>query len=118
MTEQERADLTARADRVRAIAENVAHGKVISREGDAMIVEVPADMSIGLNALWGQSGFSAIVIGQSTCLAPRRVTSMNGNTIVCDGDLVTTAMYHLRVDLTPRKSGTAAPSVAEITRQT
>jgi hypothetical protein len=55
-----KADLEARADRVRAIAEAV-HGKVIGRSRNVVTVEIPADMTSGAITLFGTSGFSAIL---------------------------------------------------------
>src|SRR5271157_4181781 len=49
-------DLDARADRVRAIVEG-HFGCVVGCNGDMMLGEVPADISVGLNALWGEGGF-------------------------------------------------------------
>jgi hypothetical protein len=90
----------ARAERVRAIAEDVAHGKVLSREGERMTFEVPADMAPGLASLWGQSSLVPIFIGQDVRLAPRRVVNSHGVIVVCDdAPAVTTAFYKYRVDL-------------------
>ncbi|MGJ4888993.1 hypothetical protein ACQR1Y_12405 [Bradyrhizobium sp. HKCCYLRH3099] len=87
-----------RAEQVRRIAE-LAHGRVVARNDDVMTIEVPADVSIGLHRLWGQGGFAVQFRGQTTRAAPRRVTNTNGQTIVCEGDLVTTAFYTLDVQL-------------------
>ena len=50
------AELTARADRVKAIAESV-HGSVIGRSGNTMTIEFPADVAPGIVAAWGMGGF-------------------------------------------------------------
>ena len=73
-------------------------GHVVGRPGDVVTIEIPADVSVGLNAVWGLGGFSAVVTGPTTKLAPRRVNGMNG-TIVCDNDPVTTAVYVISIDL-------------------
>jgi hypothetical protein len=75
--------LGARGARVRDIAEG-NFGAVISRDGDIMHCEVPADVSIGLNAVWGQIGVIVRVVGQSTRLSERRIIAMNGATVVCN----------------------------------
>ena len=48
-------DLDARADLVTAIAVG-NFGKVISCDGNVKTIEVPADVAIGLAALWGMGG--------------------------------------------------------------
>jgi hypothetical protein len=68
-------DLSARAARVRAIVEAVG-GKVIKRTHNNMMIEIPADIAVGLAAIWGEGGFSAIYSGQTTGLVPRRVVNM------------------------------------------
>jgi hypothetical protein len=75
------ANLAARADRVRAIAVSV-HGRVIGRAGNVVEIEIPADVVPGLGALWGMGGFNPIFRSQDTHLAPRRVTTMQGHTVV------------------------------------
>jgi hypothetical protein len=97
------ADLAARADRVKAIAEAV-HGKVISRDRNTMLIEVPADTITGAVTLFGMGGFSATIGKQSTRLAPRRVIDMGGNTIVCENDPVTTSFFTYTVDLRPHSA--------------
>lgn len=52
-------DIEARANRVRAVAESVG-GKVLDRNGDAMRIEIPADVAPGLMMLWGEGGFIPI----------------------------------------------------------
>jgi hypothetical protein len=110
-------DLEARADRVRAVVQG-HHGKVIRRIGDTIEIEVPADIAIGLSSLWGEGGFLAIYQGQSVRLAPRRVTDMQWNIVVCHGDLVTTPFYRYHIDLVPQRVRMPAPTPETITRQT
>ena len=90
-------DLDARAERVRAIAES-NHGRVVDRVGYVMTVEIPADISIALNAVWGEGGFSCLFIGQRTRLSHRRVIDAYGHTIVRH-QMVTTAFHRYSVDL-------------------
>lgn len=79
------AELTARADRVKAIAESVG-GKVLDRNRDAMRIEVPADMAPGLAGLWGMGNFLAIF---------RRQEFRTGTE--------SRAWYVYDIDLTPRR---------------
>ena len=102
-------DLDARADRVRAIVEG-NFGRVIDRNGDTMVVEVPADVSIGLNCIWGEGGFAAIVRGQFTKLAPRRVIAENGMTVVCENDPRDDRLLHHRGQPDPARGGKVAPT--------
>jgi hypothetical protein len=107
-------DLAARAQ---AITEAV-HGGVIGRTRNTMQIEVPADCMAGAVTLLGMGGFSAILWKQSTRLAERRVVDMNGNTVTCPGDLVTTAFFSYTVDLRSHANAVKpAPSAADITRQ-
>jgi hypothetical protein len=105
-----------RAARVKAIVEG-NFGRVAFRSGDKMVVDVPADLAMGLP--WGSAGFVPVFIGQSVELAPRRVTDMNYRTVVCEGDLVTTAFYRYEIDLKPVSAPVANThdGVAAITRQ-
>ena len=48
-----------------------------------------------------------------TRLAPRRITNMQGQTVVCEGDVVTTAFMRYDVDLRPAKLS-PAPTPANI----
>jgi hypothetical protein len=73
-------DLERKAARVAAIVEG-NFGRVISREGDIMHVEIPADCQ-GRPPL-GSIGVVACVTGQTTRFAPRRVPSMSGQWVVC-----------------------------------
>jgi hypothetical protein len=60
----EMTDLDARAERVRVIVE--AHrSKVIDRIRNVLTIEVPADVSISLNALRRISGLVAVLVGQA-----------------------------------------------------
>jgi hypothetical protein len=108
-------DLEARADRVRAVTE-ANFGKVISRDGDVMTIEVPADIAPGLATIWGMGRFVAIFIGQTTRPAPRRIITMQDRVVACDDLPVTTAFYRYRIDLEPRPAGQPAPLPGEITR--
>jgi hypothetical protein len=95
-------DLAARADRVKAIAECVG-GKVLDRNGDTVRIEIPADTAPpGLVTLWGEGGFVPIFKSQDTRLASRRITNMQGQTVICEGDLITASFYRYTVDLRPR----------------
>jgi len=47
------ADLDARANRVRQVAE-LSHGKVVSEGDNVVVVEIPADIAVGLARLWGE----------------------------------------------------------------
>jgi hypothetical protein len=108
-------NLDTRAERVRQITEG-NHGKVLGREGDVMTIEVPADVAIGLNAVWGMGKFSTQFLGCETRLAPRRVFDADHHTVVCHGDMVTTSFYKFHVYLTasPAQNTSAAPTPAEI----
>jgi hypothetical protein len=55
-------------------------------------------MSASAAGMFGASGFSAIINGQSTRLAPRRVVNMQGGIVVCD-EMTTMAFYTFKVDL-------------------
>jgi hypothetical protein len=50
--------------------------------------------------MFGMSGFTATIAGQTTRLAPRRATTMSGQTVVCD-EMATTAFYLFKIDLAP-----------------
>jgi hypothetical protein len=107
-------DLEARADRVRAVVEG-NHGRVIKREGIVIEIEVPADIAIGLNSIWGEGGFSCIYVGQRTRISHCRVIDMNGHTVV-GHQMLTTVFYRFAVDLTvDTRSSNAQPTLAEIT---
>jgi hypothetical protein len=43
-------------------------------------------------------GFVPIFTSQDPHQAPRRVTDMQGRTVVCHGDMVTTAFYRYTID--------------------
>jgi hypothetical protein len=92
--------LEARADRVKTIAAWL-YGRVVSSDGNTITAEIPADMAGAAASAFGMAGLSAVIVGQHVEQAPRRVTSMTGHTIVCDGDMVTMAFYRYRVDLRP-----------------
>ena len=111
------AELKDRADRVKAIVER-NFGRILSRDGDVMRIETPADLAPGLAGTFGLGGFVPIFMGQSIRQAPRRVTDMQGNTIVCDNDMLTTAFYRYDIDLRPRDTAKPAPTAADITRPT
>jgi len=57
------ADFATPADRVLAIR-SPGYGRVIGRNGDVITVEVTADTAPRLAVLWGDGGFSTIVVGQ------------------------------------------------------
>ena len=109
-------DLATRTDRVAQIASAV-HGRVIGRTRNTMLIEVPADCMPGAVTLLGMSGFSATIGKQSTRFTERRVSDMNGNSVVCPGDLVTMAFYSYTIDLRSHAAAAKpAPSAADITR--
>ncbi|MGJ4928601.1 hypothetical protein ACQR1I_14250 [Bradyrhizobium sp. HKCCYLS2038] len=110
--------MSDRLSRARQIAEG-NHGRVVAEDGDAVVVEVPADVAPGLAGIWGQGGFSAQFIGQTTRDAPRRVTNwQTGAVIVCEGDLVTTSFYRYRIGLRPAQEGVQQPRPADLTAPT
>jgi hypothetical protein len=57
-----------RGDRVSAVVDG-NFGRVIGREG-VMMVEVPADVAIGLHAIWGQGEFLPIFTGADNAASP------------------------------------------------
>ncbi len=72
-----------------------------------MVVELPADAAIGVNAIWGEGGFSTQFIDSTTRLAPRRVR-----------DLVTTVFNRYHIFLAGRvPEAVPIPTPADITRQ-
>ena len=110
-------DLDARANRARAIAEG-NHGRVISRDGDVMTVEMPADIAPSPGAIWSEGGFSYTFAGRRRRISHCRVIDMNGHTIVRH-QMVTTAFYRYTIDLTvDARSGKSQPSVVAISAQT
>ena len=110
-------DLDARANRARAIAEG-NHGRVISRDGDVMTVEVPADISPSPGAIWSEGGFSCTFAGRRRRISHCRVIDMNGHTIVRH-QMVTTAFYRYAINLTvDTRSRKSQPSVVAISAQT
>jgi hypothetical protein len=111
------AEISARADRVAAIVEG-NYGKVLNRAGNIVVVEIPADIAVGMAPVWGMAGFIPIFRSQDTHLAERRVVDMNGHTTICKGDWITMAYYRFDVDLRPRSEGKPAPTPAAITAPT
>jgi hypothetical protein len=77
----------------------IGGGKVINRTGNILTVTVRADAAPGLMNLWAGGGFVPIFKSMDTRLAPRRITNMQGQTVVCEGDMVTTAFMRYDVDL-------------------
>jgi hypothetical protein len=64
--------------------------------------------------MFGMSGFPATIAGQTTRMAPRRVTAMQGVTVVCD-EMATVAFYRFKIDLAPRDVAVeAAPHAAAV----
>jgi hypothetical protein len=74
---------------------------VLSRDGDVMQIEVPADMLGAATGLLGQGGFVFNIGNQRTDMAPRRITNMEGRTVVCD-ETALMAFYEIEVKLAPR----------------
>jgi hypothetical protein len=65
--------------------------------------------------LWAGGGFVPIFKSMDTRLAPRRITNMQGQTVVCEGDMVTTAFMRYDVDLRPNAAKPSpAPTPANI----
>jgi hypothetical protein len=107
-------DLSARADRVRQIAESL-FGKLLSIDDDVAEAEVPADLSGAFSVSLGASGFSGFIIGQDCRQAPKRVVTMDYRTIVTD-QMATMAFYRFRVELQDRHAKmTDIPHSAAIT---
>ena len=92
-------DPDARYARVVAIVE-ANHGRLIAREGDTVEIEVPADVAIGLAAIWGRAGINPVFIGCDMRQSERRVLDHDARTVVCHGDMVTTSFNRYRVYLT------------------
>jgi hypothetical protein len=90
-----------RADRVRAVAHTL-YGRVISRDGNAMIIMVPADMIGPAGRMLTMSGFTWNVGTQSTAMAAKRVVGPQGQTIVCDGHEELMAFFEINVSLAAR----------------
>lgn len=113
-------DLSARADRVRQIAEQL-HGNVLDRDGDTMRVEIPSDLSGAAASSFGRGGYSAVIVDQTTRMEPRRVLDMDKRTVVDHAAQDLMAFYTYRVDLHDRHAKVAdlphAAAVA-ITRPT
>jgi hypothetical protein len=110
-------EIDARAQRVTDIV-NANHGKVLDRVGTVMRIEVPADIAIGLNSIWGERGFSCIFQGQRTRLSHCRVIDTQGRTVVSH-QMVTTVFYRYTIDLAlDTRSGRSAPTAAAITAPT
>jgi hypothetical protein len=116
-------DLDARAARVAEIAKSL-FGKALDREVvhieelvddevherdiDVMFCEIPADMAGAAASMFGTGGFSAVIVGQSTRLAPRRVVTMQNQTIVCP-EMDTMAFYKFKGGFdAARRAGIAA----------
>jgi hypothetical protein len=81
------------------------HGRVIGRTRNTMQIEIPADLISGAVTLFGMGGFSATLGKQNTRLAERRIVNMQGDTVVCPGDLGDNRV--LRVLSVRRRSATA-----------
>jgi hypothetical protein len=111
-------DLDARADRVRQIAESL-FGKVLSRDGDTMRVEIPADMSGAAASMFGQGGFSACIVGQDARMKTRRLMDMDKRTVIDHAAQDLMAFYTFKVSLAPHhEQPSPQPTVANITRPT
>jgi hypothetical protein len=93
-------DLDQRADRAKQIAQEL-FGKSHWRDGAEMHVEIPADMAGAAASSYGRGGFSAVITGQTTRLAPRRIVDMDQRTIVTDEQALM-AFYSFKVDLHDR----------------
>jgi hypothetical protein len=81
--------IEARADRVRALIE-ANFGSVLERNGDVMLIEVPADISLPIAGL--------IWIGGRSGTAKRRIKAMNG-TFVELPEEETMSFWRYRIDL-------------------
>jgi hypothetical protein len=102
-------DIEARAERVRAVVE-ANFGRVIGRDGDAMTVEIPADVAPGMP--WGLGGFVPVYQSTRAGQQERRVTSGVGPWIVCPGDFVTMNFHVFEIDLRPPEARRGAPPMA------
>jgi hypothetical protein len=91
-------DLDPRADRVRQIAESL-FGKVLDRDGAEMHVEIPADMSGAAASSFGQGGFSACIVGQTTRMETRRLMDMDKRTVFDHAAQDLMAFYTFKVQL-------------------
>jgi hypothetical protein len=89
-------DLDQRADRAKQIAQEL-FGKSLWRDG----AEIPADMAGAASSNYGRGGFSAVITGQTTRLAPRRIVDMDQRTIVTDEQALM-AFHSFKVDLHDR----------------
>jgi hypothetical protein len=115
-------DLDQRADRVKTIVETM-YGSIISRDGEIVWCEIPADLIGGFASLCTMAGFFPPCLkGQTTKPAHQRVTNMQGHITVCaDQPMITMAHYRYAVDLRPHRvvvDHTGLGNVAAITRQT
>jgi hypothetical protein len=111
-------NLSERERRVTIIC-NTLFGSVISRDGDTMVIQVPADMIGAAGRMLGMGGFTWNFGKQSTRMTTKRITGNQGQTIVCDGFEELMALYQINVNLTPRDAKVMDPiaAVAGITRQ-
>ena len=94
-------NLDHRADRVRIIAHTL-HGSVLDRDGDKMVIEIPADLLGDALGLLGQGGFGFSIGKQTSPTTTKRIIGMSGQIVVCEGHEELMAFYEINVDLTPK----------------
>jgi hypothetical protein len=111
-------DLSERQRRVQIIT-NTLYGSVLDHDDDVMHVEIPADLAGAAASLFGAGGFSAVIIGQTTRMEPRRVLDLDKRTVIDHDAEDLMAFYSYRIELTPHAAQQSPqPSVASITRPT
>jgi hypothetical protein len=96
-------DLDARADRVRQIAHTL-YGRVLDRNRNKMVIEVPADLlGAAMNMLsMGGFGMPDGVGKQTSRMATKRITGMSGQIVVCQGHEELMAFFSINVSLKTR----------------
>jgi hypothetical protein len=107
--------LAARVDQVKAIIEPV-DGRLVERNRDALVIELPADAAIWLHSEWGMKGFRPIKRNETV---EREVSRdfRDGRRIPLDAPKPMT-FYIYDLDLNPPPQPAQAPTPADITRQT
>jgi hypothetical protein len=98
--------LDQRAERVRIIAHTL-HGSVLDRDGHLMMVEIPADLLGAAMGMLSMGGFGMPngVGKQSTRMAPRRITTMQGAMVSGQDEALTAYHRGNRRSPAPRRPG-------------
>jgi hypothetical protein len=93
-------DLAERKRRVEIIA-NTFHGKVLSRDDTTRTVhvEIPANAVSVAAVAFGQAKLSAVIVGQDQRMVPRRVTTMQGHTVIDPDAMDLMTFYRYRIEL-------------------